>query len=203
MALRHVKRQLQRSEIYLGREGTAQAASCTEVRNEIVALRKLEQEQKEVALRIAQIEEALKQIDAERRENARFQNETIARLELDKKPLVQRFDEAKQGASVCERELSGVESRLQANDAADRDLLKQVSDLQAQTPPPADLESRKAALAARRVRLPEERGEILRAREGSAEACRQARQKLAAAEEALAAAERNIARVREEFEMKD
>ncbi len=52
MALRHVKRQLQRSEIYLGREGTAQAASFPEVRNEIVALKKLEQEQKEVALRI-------------------------------------------------------------------------------------------------------------------------------------------------------
>jgi len=46
MALRHVKRQLQRSEIALGREGTAQAASFPEVRNEIVALKKLEQEQK-------------------------------------------------------------------------------------------------------------------------------------------------------------
>jgi len=56
MALRHVKRQLQRSEIYLGREGTAQAANFPEVRNEIVALKKLEQEQKEVALRITQIE---------------------------------------------------------------------------------------------------------------------------------------------------
>ena len=31
MALRHVKRQLQRSEIALGREGTAQAASFPEV----------------------------------------------------------------------------------------------------------------------------------------------------------------------------
>ena len=73
MALRHVKRQLQRSEIYLGREGTAQAASFPEVRNEIVALKKLEQEQKEVALRITQIEVAVKQIEEERAENTRAQ----------------------------------------------------------------------------------------------------------------------------------
>src|SRR5437764_10495959 len=75
MALRHVKRQLQRSEIALGREGTAQAASFPEVRNEIVALKRLEQEQKEVAVRIAQIDEALKQIDSERQENSRAQGE--------------------------------------------------------------------------------------------------------------------------------
>ena len=81
MALRHVKRQLQRSEIHLGREGTAQAASFPEVRNEIVALKKLEQEQKEVALRIAQIEDALKRIEAERAENTRAQNEAISKLE--------------------------------------------------------------------------------------------------------------------------
>src|SRR5437879_4152413 len=93
MALRHVRRQLQRSQIALGREGTAQAASFPEVSNEIVALNKLEQEQKEVAVRIAQIDEALKQIDAERRENSRAQNEAVAKLELEKKPLVQRRDE--------------------------------------------------------------------------------------------------------------
>ena len=107
MALRHVKRQLQRSEIALGREGTAQAASFPEVRNEIVALKKLEQEQKEVAVRIAQIDEALKQIDSERQENSRAQNEAVAKLELEKKPLVQRRDEAKHAASTCDRALSG------------------------------------------------------------------------------------------------
>ena len=64
MALKHEKRLLQKSEIALGREGTAEAAKFPEVRNEIVALKKLEQEQKEVAVRIAKIEEALKQIDA-------------------------------------------------------------------------------------------------------------------------------------------
>jgi hypothetical protein len=203
LALRHVKRQLQRSEIVLGREGTAQAASFPEVRNEIVALKKLEQEQKEVAVRIAQIEEALKQIEAERRENSRAQNEAIGRLELDKKPVLQRRDEAKHSASICERELSGVESRLQANDAADRDLLRQLSALQAEAPPPPDLDARAAVFAAKRARLPQERAEIVRAREGSAEACRQAKLKLSAAEEELGVAEKNIARVREEFEGKD
>jgi hypothetical protein len=199
LALRHVKRQLQRSEIYLGREGTAQAASFPEVRNEIVALKKLEQEQKEVALRIAQIEDALKQIEAERAENTRAQNEAISKLEAEKKPILQQRDDAKNAATICERELASVESRLQANDSTDRELLKQLSALQAQAPPPDDLDARTAVLASKRARLPQERAEIVRAREGSAEACRQATQKLAAAEEELAVAERNIARVRERF----
>ena len=203
LALRHVKRQLQRSEIYLGREGTAQAASFPEVRNEIVALKKLEQEQREVAMRIAQIEVAIKQIEAERAENVRAQNDAISKLEAEKKPILQQRDDAKNAATLCERELASVESRLQANDSADRELLKQLSALQAQVPPPDDLDTRTAALASKRARLPQERAEIVRAREGSAEACRQATQKLAAAEEALAAAERNIARVRERFEATD
>ena len=203
LALRHVKRQLQRSEIYLGREGTAQAASFPEVRNEIVSLKKLEQEQKEVAMRIAQIEVALKQIEAERAENAGAQNDAIAKLEAKKKPILQQRDDAKNAATLCERELASVESRLQANDSADRELLKQLSALQAQVPPPADLDARTAALASKRARLPQERAEIVRAREGSAEACRQATQKLAAAEEELSATERNITRVRERFEATD
>jgi len=203
LALRHVKRQLQRSEIYLGREGTAQAASFPEVRNEIVSLKKLEQEQKEVAMRIAQIEVALKQIEAERAENAGAQNDAIAKLEAEKKPILQQRDDAKNAATLCERELASVESRLQANDSADRELLKQLSALQAQVPPPADLDTRTAALASKRARLPQERAEIVRAREGSAEACRQATQKLAAAQETLTASERNIARVRERFEATD
>jgi hypothetical protein len=203
LALRHVKRQLQRSEIYLGREGTAQAASFPEVRNEIVALKKLEQEQKEVALRIAQIEAALKQFEAERAENAGAQNDAISKLEAEKKPILQQRDDAKNAATLCERELASVESRLQANDSADRELLKQLSALQAQVPPPADLDARTALLASKRARLPQERAEIVRAREGSAEGCRQATQKLAAVEEELSAAERNIARVRERFEATD
>ena len=203
IALRHVKRQLQRSEIYLGREGTAQAASFPEVRNEIVALKKLEQEQKEVALRITQIEVAVKQIEEERAENTRAQNDAISKLETEKKPILQRRDEAKSAATICERELASVESRLQANDLADRELLKQLSALQAQAPPPADLDTRTAALAGKRARLPQERAEIVRARVGSAEACRQATQKLATAEEELSAAERNITHVRERFEATD
>jgi hypothetical protein len=203
LALRHVKRQLQRSEIYLGREGTAQAASFPEVRNEIVALKKLEQEQKEVALRIAQIEAALKQFEAERAANAGAQNDAISKLEAEKKPILQQRDDAKNAATLCERELASVESRLQANDSADRELLKQLSALQAQAPPPQDLDARTAVLASKRARLPQERAEIVRAREGSAEGCRQATQKLAAVEEELSAAERNIARVRERFEATD
>src|ERR1700739_3838450 len=70
MALRHEKRLLQRSEINLGREGTREAANFPELRNEIVALKKLEQEQKEVALRITQIEEGIKRIEEERRQNS-------------------------------------------------------------------------------------------------------------------------------------
>ncbi len=203
IALRHVRRQLQRSEIYLGREGTAQAASFPEVRNEIVALKKLEQEQKEVALRIAQIEDALKKIESERAENARAQRDAIAKLEQEKKPILQRRDEAKHAAAVCERELAGVEARLQANDSADRELLRQLSALQAQAPPPPDLDARTADLASKRTRLPQERAEIVRAREGSAEACRLATQRLAVAEDELSAAERNIGRVREGFEATD
>src|SRR5205823_773425 len=140
-------------------------------------------EQKEVAARIAQIQEALKQIEVERKENSRAQAEAIARLEAEKKPMLQRRDEAKAAAAICDRQLAGVESRLQANDSADRELLTELSALQARVPPPDDLETRTAGLAAKRARLPEERAEIVRAREGSAEACRLARQKLALAEE--------------------
>ena len=80
MALRHERRLLQKSEINLGREGTSQAGNFPELRNEIVALKKLEQEQKEVALRIAQIEEGIKKIERQRQENTREQNEALAKL---------------------------------------------------------------------------------------------------------------------------
>ncbi|MDQ2867994.1 MAG: hypothetical protein M3R59_06220 [Verrucomicrobiota bacterium] len=203
LALRHVKRQLQRSEIHLGREGTAQAVNFPEVRNEIVALKKLEQEQREVATRIAQLEEGLKQTETKRRENGTAKSEAIGKLETEKKPLQQARDEAKRATDLCGKELSGVEAHLQANDASDRDLLKQISALQAQTPPPADLDARLAALSSQRARLPEERTEIARAREGSADACRQAKAKLTAAEETLAVAEKNITRGRAEFDATD
>src|SRR5207253_10339998 len=116
MALRHVKRQLQRSEIYLGREGTAQAASFPEVRNEIVALKKLEQEQKEVALRITQIEAAVKQIEAERAENARAEDEAISKLAKENKPILQQRDDPKSDATTGEREMPRVASRWHADD---------------------------------------------------------------------------------------
>lgn len=203
MALRHEKRLLQRSEINLGREGTSQAGNFPELRNEIVALKKLEQEQKEVALRIVQIEEGIKKIEAQRQQNAHKQSEAMAKLEVEKKPILQRRNEAKSAADVCDRELTGVERRIQDNDTADRELLKQLSELQALTPPPADLETKSTTISARRARLPEERAELVRARLGSADACRVAKEKLTAAEEELSAIEKNIERVRAEYEGRD
>ena len=203
IALRHEKRLLQKSEINLGREGTTQAANFPELRNEIVALKKLEQEQKEVALRIAQIEEGIKKIEEERQQNAREQTEAIAKLEAEKKPLLQKRNQTKSIVDVCERELAAVERRIQESEAADRDLLKQLSDLQALDPIPADVELRSASISARRARLPEERAELVRARLGSAEAERLAKERLNLAEAELSAMEKNIARTRSEFEARD
>src|SRR3982751_1157381 len=98
MILRHEKRLLQKSEIALGRDGTSQAANFPELRNEIVALKKLEQEQKEVALRIAQIEEGIKKIEQEREQNLQQQSDALSTLELEKKPILQRRNDAKRAA---------------------------------------------------------------------------------------------------------
>jgi hypothetical protein len=203
MILRHEKRLLQKSEIALGREGTSQAANFPELRNEIVALKKLEQEQKEVALRITQIEEGIKKIEAQRETNAKEQREAMAKLDAEKKPILQRRDEAKSAAELCEREVNAVERRIHENDTADQDLLKKLSELQAMTPPPADLEAQSSAISARRARLPDERAELVRARLGSADASRIAKEKLASAEEELSAIEKNIAKVRGEYEARD
>jgi hypothetical protein len=203
MALRHEKRVLQRSEVNLGREGCSQAVNFPEVRNEIVALKKLEQEQKEVALRIAQIEESIRKIELQRAQNAKEQNAALAKLEEEKKPVLERRNDAKTAADLCDRELAGVERRLQDNDAADRELLKKLDELHALVPPPADLETQVAAIGARRVRLPEERAEVTRARMGSADACRMAREKLTRCQTELDVLEKNISRVRDEFEARD
>jgi len=203
MALRHEKRLLQKSEINLGREGCQEAANFPEVRNEIVALKKLEQEQKEVALRIAKIEEAIKKIQNQRQENTKEQSTALAKLEEEKRPLVQACQQAKAGADLCERELDAVERRIQENDAADRELLKQLSALQAQTPAPADLQGQTERISTERARLPGQRAEFVRALLGSTEALRAAKEKLAAEEARVAAADKNIARVRGEFEGRD
>ena len=203
IALRHDRRVLQKSEINLGREGTAQAANFPELRNEIVALKKLEQEQKEVALRIARIDEGIKQIEEERQQIAREQANAIAKLEAEKKPLLQKRNQAKNTAEVCERELAGVERRIQESEAADRELLKQLSDLHALDPAPPDLEALSAGIMAKRSRLPDERAELVRARMGSTDAARTAKEKLSAGESELAAVEKNIARTRSEFEARD
>ena len=203
IALRHDRRLLQRSEINLGREGTAQAANFPELRNEIVALKKLEQEQKEVALRIARIDEGIKRIEEERQQIAREQANGIAKLEAEKKPLLHKRNQAKSTAEVSERELGGVERRIQKSEAADRDLLKQLSDLQALDPAPPDLEALSAGIMAKRARLPDDRAELVRARMGSTDAVRTAKEKLNTAESELAAVEKNIARTRSEFEARD
>ncbi|HEY1769458.1 MAG TPA: hypothetical protein VGG02_04290 [Chthoniobacterales bacterium] len=203
MALRHEKRVLKKAEITLGREGTSEAARFPEVRAEIVALKKLEQEQKEFAVRIAQIEEALKQLDQQRQENSRTQSAVIAKLEEEKRPLVEARNEAKTAADNCGRELSAVDGRLTANEASDQALLKKISALQATTPPPDDLQAQLDQIAAERARLPNEKAQIAQARLGSAEACRAAKERLNAAEAAVAAADKNIAQVRSEFEARD
>ena len=203
MALRHDRRLLQRSEINLGREGTAQAANFPELRNEIVALKKLEQEQKEVALRIARIDEGIKRIEEERQQIAREQANAIAKLEAEKKPLLNKRNQSRSTAEVCERELAGVERRVQESEAADRDLLKQLSDLHALDPAPPDLEALSAGIMAKRARLPDERAELVRARLGSTDAVRMAKEKLNTADSELAAVEKNMARTRSEFEGRD
>src|SRR5690348_17049840 len=148
MILRHEKRVLQKSEIALGREGTSQAANFPELRNEIVALKKLEQEQKEVAIRIAQIEEGIKKIEAQRVQNSKEKSEAMAKLDVEKKPIVERRNDAKSAADVCEREVNAVEARIRVNDAADQMLLKKLSELQALNPPPTDLEAQLASIGA-------------------------------------------------------
>jgi hypothetical protein len=203
IALRHDRRLLQKSEINLGREGTAQAANFPELRNEIVALKKLEQEQKEVALQIARIDEGIKRIEEERQQIAREQANAIAKFEAEKKPLLQKRNQAKSTAEVCEREVAGVERRIQESEAADRDLLKQLSDLHALDPAPPDLEALSAGIMAKRARLPDERAELVRARMGSTDAARMAKEKLNTTESELAAVEKNMARTRSEFETRD
>jgi hypothetical protein len=203
MVLRHEKRLLQKSEIVLGREGTSQAANFPELRNEIVALKKLEQEQKEVALRIAQIEEGIKKIEEQRAANAKEKAEAMSKLDAEKKPILQRRNEAKAATELSQREVDSVERRIRDNDSADQELLKKLSELQALTPPPADLEARTAAIAGRRASLPDERAELVRARLGTSDALRIAKEKLAAGEEELSAIEKNIAKVRAEYESRD
>jgi hypothetical protein len=56
---------------------------------------------------------------------------------------------------------------------------------------------------AKRARLPDERAELVRARLGSADAVRTAKEKLNTADSELAAVEKNIARTRTEFEARD
>ena len=82
-------------------------------------------------------------------------------------------------------------------------LLKKLSELQALEPPPADLEAQTSAISSRRARLPDERAELVRARLGTSDAARIAKEKLASAEEELSAIEKNIAKVRSDYEARD
>ena len=60
-----------------------------------MALKKLEQEQKEVASRIAQIEESIRKIELQRAQNAKEQNEALAKLEEERKPILERRNGAR------------------------------------------------------------------------------------------------------------
>ncbi len=118
IALKHEKRHLQKSEIALGREGTAEAAKFPEVRNEIVALKKLEQEQKEVAVRIAKIEEALKQIDLQRQENSREQAAALGQAGGRETPAGRSAaTKPRSAAERCAKELATVDRPPPENDA--------------------------------------------------------------------------------------
>src|SRR5207244_1562688 len=145
----------------------------------------------------------IKKIEEERQQTAREQAEAIAKLEAEKKPLLQKRNQTKSNVGVCERGLAAIERRIQESEAADRDLLKQLSDLHALNPAPADLEARSASITARRARLPEKRAELVRARLRSADAVRLAKEKLSAVEAELSAVEKNMARTRSEFEARD
>jgi hypothetical protein len=81
--------------------------------------------------------------------------------------------------------------------------LKQLSDLHALDPAPPDLEALSAGIMAKRSRLPDERAELVRARMGSTDAVRTAKEKLNTADSELAAIEKNMARTRSEFETRD
>src|SRR5262249_47654237 len=129
--------------------------------------------------------------------------DAMAKLEAEKKPILQRRNQAKGAAELSEREVTAVEKRIHGNDAADQELLRKLSELQALNPPPPDLEAQKTSISARRARLPEERAELVRARLGTADAAQIAKEKLAAAEEELSAIEKNIAKVRGEYEARD
>ncbi len=203
MALRHERRLLQKSEINLGREGTAQAANFPELRNEIVALKKLEQEQKEVALRIARIEEGIKRIEEERQQIARDLSEAISKFEAEKKPLLSSAITRRQMPRCANASLQMWSVDLQQSEATDRDLLKQLSDLHALDPAPPDLEALSAGIMTKRARLPEEQAELVTARMGSTDAVRIATEKLTSAESELAAVEKNITRTRSELEARD
>src|SRR5947208_11990404 len=124
-------------------------------------------------------------------------------MEAEKKPLIQQRNKAKTTVDVCERELAGVERRIQESEAADRNLLKQFSDLHALNPAPPDLETLSAGIMAKRARLPDERAELVRARMGGADAVGVAKEKLNTADAELATLEKNMARTRSEFEARD
>ncbi len=202
-SLRHEKRGLQKSEITLGREGTSEAATFPEVRAEIVALRKLEQEQKEFTGRIAKIEEALKQIEQQRQENSRAAAEAIAKLEEEKRPLVERREAAKATAAACDKEAAAIKRRIAATEATDAQLLQKLSALQELQPPPDDLAAQMEAIATQRARLPEERADLMQSEEARVANCRSAHDKLAAEEALVAQADKDIAKVRGEYEARD
>ncbi len=127
----------------------------------------------------------------------------LGKLEEEKRPLVERRNQAKSAAERCESELATIDRRLKENEAADRELLKKVSALQATDPPPPDLRTQMERLSTERARLPQEKAEMEQARLGSADASRAAREKLSSEEALVAQVDKKIAKARAEFETRD
>ena len=105
-------------------------------------------------VRIGKIEEALKEIEKQRQENSREQGLALAKLEEWKRPLVERRNNATIAVQRCDKELATVELRIQESEAADRDLMKRLSILEATQPAPPDLQTQMERISAERARLP-------------------------------------------------
>ena len=151
------------------------------------------------------MEEGIKQIEAQRQENAKEQNAAIAKLEEEKKPILSSAaTKRKRQRMFAIANSPASTSVCSENEAADRDLLKKLSDLQAQTPPPSDLDSaNRHAWRAPRA-FAGRNAKKFRARDWEApRPAAAAKETLAAAQAELDAAEKNIARVRGEFEARD
>jgi len=50
----------------------------------------------------------------------------MAKLETEKKPILQRRNEAKSASELCEREVNAVQRRIDENDAVDQEFAERI-----------------------------------------------------------------------------